>query len=463
MKQNKKHRKDEIFVVDIGAGTKILYAPLRKRLVTANDEAIGIVADYCQGKLAAQGPYENQIISTLIEEGVIGGAVPDFPTHPENYPFCPHEVTLFLTSRCNLCCRYCYADAGKKTIDMPLSIAKAGIDLVANNAGILGHDTFAVGFHGGGEPTVAWELLVECCDYAKHLANQKGLKTELFAATNGVFDADKRNYITKTFKTVNISLDGPEDIQDYNRPRLNGQGSYQMIRENLLYFDKIGFHYGIRATVLSRNVGRIEEIAEHICKTFRPAYLHIEPAWFCGRCISSNERPPEDDDFVNGFLRAKAMGTNHGINVHYSGARLDVLTSKFCGAPGDSFTVLPEGTVTSCYEITDLKDQRANIFHYGQYDFKTDRFCFNQQRIESLRKLSVDNLPFCEDCFCRWHCAGDCIAKAMTHGNTVQHQGTERCMINRKLLSTEISEIVHTVKAERSSSGKENHQNEKTE
>ncbi len=436
-------QKEEIFVIDHANGKKLIYAPLRKRLVVANEDVVNIVHDYCQNQTIDQSSAQGRILEVLTKEGVLGGATPEWPTHPDHYEFCPHEVTLFLTSRCNLNCRYCYAEAGKKNIDMPWEVARAGIDLVAANAGILGNDSFAVGFHGGGEPTVAWPLFVECCEYAKQVAEQKGLNLELFSATNGVLDPGKREYITHNLKTVNISLDGPEDIQNYNRPMPSGAGSYAAIRDTLEYFDKLEFFYGIRSTITDSNVARMEEIAEHICKTFRPAYLHLEPAWFCGRCLSTHEVPPEDDAFVRGFLRAQAIGDEYGVNVHYSGARLDVLTSKFCGAPGDSFTVLPEGIVTSCYEVTEMTDPRAAMFHYGKYDPSTGSFHFNDERIESLKKLSVDHIPFCEDCFCRWHCAGDCIAKAFK-ADLTQHNGTERCTINRKLLSAALFELIES-------------------
>ncbi len=435
-------RKEELFVIDHSNGQKMIYAPLRKRLIAANQDVVNIVHDHCLGVRIAPDSPAGDILRKLKKEGLIGGKVPDLPTHPQNIAFCPHEVTLFLTSRCNLRCRYCYADAGIKKIDMPLEIAKAAIDYVAASAGILGHDSFAVGFHGGGEPTVAWSLLVACCEYARSIAEKKGLNLELFAATNGVFTPAKRQYIAQTFKTVNISLDGPEDIQNYNRPMRSGRGSYQAIKDTLEYFDKTGLYYGIRATVTAATIDRIEEIAEHLCKTFRPAYLHIEPAWFCGRCLTTQESPPEDDQFIAGFRRAKAVGAAYGRDIHYSGARLDVLTCKFCGAPGDSFTVLPEGIVTSCYEITEMTDPRAAIFHYGKYDPETKTFQFNQERIEALKKLSVENLPFCDDCFCRWHCAGDCIAKAFKI-NIEQHQGTERCTINRGVLSAELADLIN--------------------
>jgi uncharacterized protein len=439
MQMLKHSRHEEIFVIKRPGGERFIYAPLRKRLVSVNDDAVSIVAEYCSGAVFDEGSPEAEIIERLVRTGILGGEQPVLPTHPEAYPFRPHEVTLFLTSRCNLRCLYCYADAGKKNIDMSWPVAKAAIDFVADNAGMLGNRSFAVGFHGGGEPTVAWELLVKCCEYAMQLADRKGLSVELYAATNGVLNPEQREYIGRHFSTVNVSLDGPQDIQDTNRPRQNGQGSYDTIRETLQYFDNLGFHYGLRSTVTARTVSRMTETAEHICSSFHPIYFHLEPSWYCGRCLSTQENPPEDNDFVEKFQRAKEIARKYDIDVHYSGARLDVLTSKFCGAPGDSFTVLPEGIVTSCYEVTECDDPRAEIFHYGEFDSGCGRFRFYDDRIDILQSLSVDNFSFCEDCFCRWHCAGDCIAKAFGKDGIMQHNGTARCEINRQLLSDELA------------------------
>ena len=433
---------EDLFVIDKGEDQYYLYAPLRRRLAIVNGALVNILARYLNQEKAELSGTEVDQIENLTTLGFFGKPVPEKPLFPESYEFCPHEVTLFLTSRCNLRCRYCYAEAGRKSIDMDWEPAQAAIDLVAKNAGLLGAPRFALGFHGGGEPTVAWELMTRCVDYAYQRAEAMGLEVEISAASNGLLSPEQCEYIVANFATLNISLDGPEDIQDSNRPCADGSGSFAAIERSLRYFDEMEFYYGIRATITERTVSRMRETVECLHQMFNFSYLHLEPAWYCGRCLTSHERPPGDDEFIANFLAAAAKAKELGIEITYSGARLGLLTSKFCGAPGDSFTVLPEGIVTSCYEVTEPEDPRAEIFHYGKYDPVGRNFVFDQQKIARLQQFSVDHLAFCQDCFCKWHCAGDCLAKVFEKSGSCAHQGSIRCRINRALTLAGIEELL---------------------
>ncbi len=431
---------EEIFVVPRQGDEYFVYAPLRRRLAVVNGGAVAVLARYLESGVDALDAAGRALVDSLEERGVLGGPAPALPLFPEGYRFLPHEVTLFLTSRCNLRCRYCYADAGRKSVDMPFEIARAAIDLVARNAGLAGLPKFAVGFHGGGEPTVAWDLLVQCVEHARKRAEETGLAADVFAATNGVLEPEQRDYITRHFTSVNVSLDGPPDVQDHNRRRADGRGSYAEVAETLRHFARAGLHHGVRATVTAATVQRMREVVDWFAAEFRLAYLHLEPVWLCGRCTRTGERPPDDAAFEARFLEAAERGTALGLPVLYSGARLDTLCSKFCAAPGDGFNVLPEGLVTSCYEITEPEDPRARIFHYGRHDGQG--FVFDHDRLASLRRYSVEHLEHCADCFCRWHCAGDCLARALEGSGAGVHAGSPRCDLNRALTRAHLDRLV---------------------
>ncbi len=434
-------RPDDLFVIPREDGTFFLYAPLRRGLAVVNRAAADAVARHLSGGPGPVPEAAAKVLAELRERGLIGGTPPEPPLFPPDYEIRPHEVTLFLTSRCNLRCRYCYAEAGRKAVDMPWEVARAAIDLVAANAGLLGSETFAVGFHGGGEPTVAWDLLQRSVGHARETAERLGLRAEIFAATNGLLDAARRDFIVRNFSTVNVSLDGPPDVQDRNRRSAAGGGSFEAVRETLEAFDAAGFHYGIRATITSATVERMEEIVEFFDRRFKFKYLHLEPVWECGRCATTGETAPPAERFVENFLRVARAERASNVEVFYSGARLDTLTSKFCAASGDGFTVLPEGLVTSCYEITEASDPRAAVFHYGRYDAAAGGFVFDRERLTALRRLSVEHLPFCGDCFCKWHCAGDCLAKAFERSGGPVHAGTARCRLNRSLTLARLDDL----------------------
>ena len=53
----------------------------------------------------------------------------------------------------------------------------------------------------------------------------------------------------------------------------------------------------------------------------------------------------------------------------------------------------------------------------------------------------MENREFCQDCFAKWHCAGDCLHKSVSSGS-VEFQGSDRCNITRELVKDLILEKI---------------------
>jgi uncharacterized protein len=439
-----RYQHEDLFLLPQNEEQYILYAPLRRAIAAISPSLALALQKFLQEGEDGLNSTEKELLDQLEQTGIFAGPAPEPPLQPKVEEFLPFQATLFLTSRCNLRCTYCYADAGKKDVEMPWPVAKNAVDFVAANALKLGSGKMVVGFHGGGEPTVAWDLLVKITDYAHKIASENDLELEIYAASNGLLSPVQREYIAQNFSNLNISLDGPEDIQNTNRPTVGGKGSWLGIKETLDYFDQRSFPYGFRATITRVSVSRLNEIVSCFTREFKPEYIQIEPAWSCGRCLTSGETPPDDKVFIKNFIAASKQARDSGVNIHYSAARLDTLTSKFCAAPGDNFTVLPEGIVTSCYEITEGDDPRAELFHFGRFSPEKGQFEFDDAKLARLRTLTVDQFDHCSDCFCKWHCAGDCLSKVFQTSDEKQHSGSSRCEMNRALTRQQLLETMTT-------------------
>ena len=433
---------EELFIVPDAEDSYYLYAPLRRVIVSMNGSAVGAVSRYLNSEDSALSPEESEVIKHLRSVGLFSEPIPELPITPDNYLFRPHEVTIFPTTRCNLRCIYCYANAGLRHVDMPWEIAQAAIDLVVENALAVERDDFIVGFHGGGEPTVNWKLIEQATMYAKQRAEETGLDVKIHCASNGVLSQRQREFIINNFTGMNISLDGPADIQDRQRPLANGKGSFAYVMETIQYFETNNFPFGIRVTLTANDGHRLSDIVMFIHQHFPQLdQVHVEPVWQCGRCRVTGEHPPSEEQFIASFEEAYDLAQDLGFSLFYSGARLDVLTNKFCAAPGDGFSVTPEGIVSSCFEVTDPADPRAELFHYGRYDEISKSFKIDQQRVERLRWLRVENIKHCSDCFCKWHCAGDCLAKALPGVSADDHKGSPRCNLNRAITRLQIRRL----------------------
>ena len=409
----------------------ILYAPLKHLSARLNESAIAAVSRRLYGKPLSE---EDRDCLRLLEEcGFF-----EETELPVNQVQAPVQVTLFPTDGCNLRCRYCYAGAEKRRHVMPLEVGKAAIDLVADNAKKLNYSDFVVSFHGNGEPFFAFSLVQDLCRYAHEAGERVGIKPKLSAATNGVMNDEQLDWLIAWFESANISFDGTEELQNRQRPMADGSGSFPYVHKTLKRLNDAGKSFGIRSTLTASSVEELPKIAAFVLENYpRCSTLHVEPAWEAGRSLVTGERTPEAESFIQKFIEAEEL-LQGKIRLVFSAARAENISLAFCAVCRDSFVVTSEGLVTSCYEICEMSDPRACRYVYGAYSPEEKRFVLDDEKRADLHRLTVDNMPGCRDCFCKYHCSGDCAAKLLGLNPPEKHAGSVRCQITRALTLRQI-------------------------
>ena len=415
----------ELFILRDENGP-ILYAPLKQLSARINESAVGAVSRRLYGK--ALNEEDRECLAILEECGFF-----DEAELPSESLHAPVQVTIFPTDGCNLRCRYCYAGAEKKRHILPVEAGKAAIDLVADNAKALEYEDFVVGFHGNGEPFFAFDVVQELCRYAHEAADRTGLKANLTIATNGVMNEKQLDWLIAWFDSVNVSFDGLEDLQNLQRPMADGSGSFPYVHRTLKRLNDAGKTFGIRSTLTSKSVEKLPEIAAFVLDNYpRCDPLHVEPAWEAGRSLKTGERTPDAEMFVKKFLEADAV-LDGRMKLVFSAARSGQPALSFCAVCSDSFVLTSEGLITSCYEVAEPRDPRSGRYIYGRYDAPQKRFIYDEEKQTELHRLNVKNMPYCKDCFCKYHCCGDCAAKLLGMKQPEEHAGSERCIITRAL------------------------------
>ena len=182
----------ELFVIP-HEGTLILYAPLKGVVARINRATAALLRQLQAHADIELAEADRQVLDSLTAVGVINGPPDRRLTVHEPGNFAPTHVTLFLTDACNLRCIYCYARGGDnpRPVTIPLEAAQAGIDFVADHARRLGQPAFSVGFHGAGEPTVAWTKYTALIDYARRKADESGLRVSCSTCTNGIVSEER--------------------------------------------------------------------------------------------------------------------------------------------------------------------------------------------------------------------------------------------------------------------------------
>jgi len=181
----------------------------------------------------------------------------------KNTSACLTDLTLNLTSGCNLRCVYCWNDHGKysnrkfsgkrkgefsgnaKNEHMPPETALKAVDILV---AARGKDKDLVVDFYGGEPLMNLRTLRATVDYCRKNQSQWGVRFHFLLATNGTLltPGIAKELIAKGVQ-IAVSIDGPKVVHDHNRPLINQEGSFDIIQSNLKKMPK---------EIIKRLVGR---------------------------------------------------------------------------------------------------------------------------------------------------------------------------------------------------------------
>jgi uncharacterized protein len=435
----------DLFTVPYKKDQNILYAPRLGFLCEANNDVVNLLSNIDNTDSESLNDEQLKVLDFLDENGVLNGSVEAAVIQNAPTEFAPTRVTLFSTNQCNLRCIYCYASAGDTTpLTMDWLYAVTAIKTVITNAKKLGDNFISVGFHGGGEPLLPWTFVKRTVEYAEEESSKNNLRSSYYSATNGLLSEKQLEWIVQHFSDLNISFDGLPHVQDHHRPLPDGQGSFKFIDRTFKYLDERNFNYGIRSTFSEYNLDLMEESYDFIMDNYKPKSVHFEPVFQCGRCKTNDGYKVNLEKFARYFhkIETKNKGTN--VRFNYSGCRVETLTNSFCGVARDGFSVTPDGYITSCFETTSLNDPKSEYFFYGKIN-ENGNIIIDEQKRNYLHSLTVDNLNYCSNCFAKWHCAGDCVAK-LGHNILNGERGHERCHLNRQMVKDKLITILNEYK-----------------
>ena len=174
------------------------------------------------------------------------------------------DLTLNITSGCNLNCLYCWNEQGSysnktftrqsnleeknkySAFQMSPEIAFRAVDMLVS---LSGRDKSLVVDFYGGEPLLNLKTLFATVDYCR--TNQARWKTDFYflLATNGtLLTREVAEKLIKKGVQIAVSIDGPKKVHDHNRPFINDKGSFETIASNLK---------NLPPDILKRLVGRV--------------------------------------------------------------------------------------------------------------------------------------------------------------------------------------------------------------
>ncbi|QDA30443.1 SPASM domain-containing protein [Thermococcus indicus] len=187
----------------------------------------------------------------------------------------PTSVALYLTSACNFKCVYCY----EQQHGIPLFMIRDENDADGIIEFLLsrGSSKLSVGFFGG-EPLLNFRMLRYIAETLSRRAASRGKTVNFSITTNGYLITPSVVDFFKRFRfNVVLSMDGPREIQNHNRPTKTGDPTFDVVMKNLRLLLTSGVPVTVRATILPEQIDRYFEIFRFFVENGVRS-VHIEPA-----------------------------------------------------------------------------------------------------------------------------------------------------------------------------------------
>lgn len=428
--KNKTFLEKDTFIVRDGE-TYIIYAPFRGLITRINEF-----------------PKKNSLFYyQLIDVGFFREPPKSIKRDVEWRDF--RSLTLLLTRACNMSCIYCYAKATSNGERMPLKIALGTVEWFLKQ--FIG-ETIRITFHGGGEPTLEIKTIKRVVEYIERHKRDK--KTTYLITTNGTAKREIWDWLVNYQFGISISMDGPPDIQNRNRPLavLGQKNSSQIVERNLKFLITREYPFSVRLTFSpTDDITRIVKyFGELGVKT-----LHLEPLFPYGREYKSVEfggksrykiYSPQGEELLKNFWQALEMARKYGMKIR--NGHISYFTKGigyFCGAASArSMIVNHEGKLTGCLEVVDSLDLDANIFNFGYYVPEEKRFEIDFSKVKIMQERHADALSGCNLCYARYTCAGGCAVKAVRESNNFFARDLLYCAFTKNLIPLLVKHIANT-------------------
>lgn len=346
----------------------------------------------------------------------------------------PRTLTIEITARCNLRCRYCYFFNNPAVVyrDLPADEWLKFFD----ELGSLGVMNVIL---AGGEPFIRGDLPVLLESIVRN-------RMRFSLLSNGaLIDDEIAAFLANTGRCdyVQVSVDGSDaEIHDSCR----GQGSFEGAIRGIRTLQRHRVNVAVRVTIHRKNVSDLENIAHFLLEEMGLPGFGTNSAGYLGRCCLN-----ADDVLLNIQERESAMATLLSLTEKYKGrisanagpladgrmwrcmedARIQEAPAfhnggrlTACGCPSNKIAVRADGAIVPCNMLAHSElgrinqDSLAEIWQHAP--------SLNQLR--SRQSIPLTEFEFCDGCSYIPYCTGNCPGLAYTITGQVDHPSPDACL-----------------------------------
>jgi uncharacterized protein len=279
---------------------------------------------------------------------------------------------------------------------------RAAVDAIFRSAAIHGFRQVKIKY-AGGEPLLRYPLILELHDYARSLADARGLSLDEVVLSNGtLLTAQMAQTLKALGVRLMISLDGLGDDHDSHRPYASGRSSFRDVAEAIDLALSCGLAPTISVTVSSRTAEGLPQVVDWILARDLPFSINFYRENVLS--ASHSDMRLNEEKIINGMLAAFKVVEGNLPRRSLLGSIVDRANLSFphahtC-AVGQNYLVFDQnGQVAKCQ-----MQMQKPVTNLGVEDPLT---AIRADQV-GIQNISVEEKEGCKGCEWKYWCAGGC-------------------------------------------------------
>ena len=383
-----------------------------------------------------------------IDEDVFIEKVANAYRDNKQYLFSATSLHIFvMTNACNMCCVYCQAQdsAQEKKGKMQEMTAKAAVDIALQSP----NEYLTFEFQGG-EPLLNFETIKYIVEYSEQNKNHKQIQYSLVTNTL-LLNEEMIQFFKKYDVSISTSLDGCKEVHNSNRPKIDGDGTYDYVSRNIKWLQSNDIQVGAIETTTKISLKNAEKIIETY-HNLGLNHLFIRPLTPLGYAKEHwAEIGYDPEEFLKFYKQCILILLEHnrnGIRMSEGHARIflkKILTGYSenymelrspCGAGIGQMAYYYDGNIYTCDEGRMVAEMGDQMFCLGNVNYSTyDDLMENRVCKVTCQASVLESLPGCCDCVYHPYC-GVCPVISYASDNSIytRESNVYRCKIYKGIL-----------------------------
>jgi uncharacterized protein len=364
----------------------------------------------------------------------------------------PHLHIVITTLRCNQSCKYCHAsrtNMDRVDTDMSLETAKQVVDQAMQSPSPYLNFEFQ-----GGEPTVNMPVIKFIVEYAREKNRYENKELTHSVVTNMTYMTEENaEWLIDNDVLVCTSLDGPEELHNYNRTWKAGSNAYASVRKWIDYFnrryvekgrDPQLWHVDALMTTSRKTFDHWKEVVDLYLELGMHT-IHLRPLNPYGFAVDTWQRigyTPEE------YLAFYKRALDYILELNLAGKEIvegtaAVFLAKMltpddpnfvdirspCGAGTGQMAYNYDGKIFTCDEARMTSAMGNDMFQIGEVGATSFADSHGHPTVRAMAVASLqDALPGCETCWNKPFCGVCPMHNYMTSGDIFgQRPNSPKC------------------------------------